>query len=127
MRALTLAVVGIAALAIAALVPNAHAQRLPDAPAATQQCNPPRPNLEYPAWYRDCAAMLQYLHRTQNPYGMPYTEYVRMLWQMYEVRYYPGRHPSLVGSQCSPEGSGYMNQSGHAQICRGGRWTVMGN
>jgi hypothetical protein len=113
-------------LATLALVPEVSAQNANRAQPQTQRCNPPRPNLEYRAWYAECESMLQYLHRTQNPYGLPYTEYVRMLWQMYEVRYYPDRHPSLVGSQCSPEGSGYMNQSGHAQICRGGRWTVGG-
>lgn len=95
------------------------------APAA-RQCNPPRPNLEYPAWYRECEGVLQARFRDSNPYQLPYTEFVRMIWQMYEVRYFPGRHPGLVGSQCSPEGSGYMNQSGHAQLCRNGRWTVKG-
>ena len=96
------------------------------APAAAAPCNPPRPNLEYPAWYRECQGVLQARFRDSNPYQLPYTEFVRMIWQMYEVRYFPGRHPGLVGSQCSPEGSGTMNQSGHAQLCRNGRWTVKG-
>lgn len=90
------------------------------------QCNPPRPNLEYAAWRRDCEAMLQYLHRTTNPYRLPYGEFVRMYWQMYEVTYHPERHPGLVGSPCTPEGAGFVNSSGHTQICRGGRWRVGG-
>jgi len=94
---------------------------------ALAQCNPPPPNLEYAAWYRNCESVLQARWRDSNPYGLPYREYVRMLWQMYEVRYHPERHPGLVGSACSPEGSGFMNASGHAQICRNGRWTVGGN
>lgn len=93
-------------------------------PAAAAGCNPPTPNLEYRAWYQECQGVLQARFRDSNPYGLPYSEYVRMLWQMYEVRYHPERHPGLIGSVCSPEGSGYMNQSGHAQICRNGRWTV---
>jgi hypothetical protein len=95
------------------------------APAA-QQCNPPRPNLEYPEWRRDCDGMLQMLYRTNNPYRLPYTEFVRMYWQMYEVAFHPERHPSLIGSRCAPEGSGFMNPSGHAQLCVGGRWRVKG-
>jgi hypothetical protein len=96
----------------------------PAAAAGNAQCNPPRPNLDYPAWYRDCQGVLQARHRDSNPYGLPYGEFVRMIWQMYDLRYHPGRYPSLAGSACSPEGSGYMNPSGHAQICRQGRWTV---
>jgi hypothetical protein len=112
-----------AALTLAQMPQTAFAQST--TPAANR-CNPPRPNLEYPAWRRDCEGMLQMLFRTNNPYGLPYSEFVRMYWQMYEVTYYPERHPSLIGSACSPEGSGYMNPSGHAQLCRNGRWTVKG-
>ncbi len=89
-------------------------------------CNPPPGNLEYPAWYRECQGVLQARFCDSNPYGLPYTEYVRMIWQMYEVRNHPERHPSLIGSACSPEGSGYMNPSGHAQICTRGRWQFKG-
>jgi hypothetical protein len=68
--------------------------------------------------------VLQARWHDSNPYRLPYGEYERMLWQMYDVNYHPERYPSLIGSACSPEGSGQMNQSGHGQICRGGRWTV---
>jgi hypothetical protein len=91
---------------------------------AKAQCNPPAPRLTYPAWVRECAGVVQARWRDSNPYRMPYGEYERMLWQMYDVHYHPERYPGLIGSACSPEGSGYMNPSGHAQICRGGRWTV---
>jgi hypothetical protein len=97
------------------------------AAAAAQKCNPPRPNLEYADWRRDCDGMLQMLFSTNNPYRLPYGEFIRMYWQMYEVVYHPERHPGLAGSRCAPEGSGFMNPSGHAQICRGGRWQVAGN
>ena len=112
---------GAIALACAGLA--APAAAVPGNP----QCNPPRPNLEYPAWRRDCEGMLQMLYRTNNPYGLPYGEFVRMYWQMYEVAYHPERHPGLPGSPCSPEGSGTMNPSGHAQICVQGRWRVGSN
>jgi hypothetical protein len=95
-------------------------------PVMAASCNPPRPNMEYPEWRRDCDGMLQMLYSTNNPYGLPYGEFVRMYWQMYEVAYHPERHPGLVGSPCSPEGSGFMNPSGHAQLCVGGRWRVKG-
>lgn len=91
------------------------------------RCNPPPGYLQYDAWYRECEQVLQARFRDSNPYGLPYSEFVRMVWQMYEVIYFPGRHPTLMGQPCSPEGSGYMNPSGHAQICRGGRWQVYGN
>ncbi|MCC7227954.1 MAG: hypothetical protein IT507_14820 [Burkholderiaceae bacterium] len=93
-------------------------------PASAKGCNPPAPRLEYPAWVRECAGVVQARWHDSNPYGLPYGEYERMLWQMYDVNYHPERYPSLIGSACSPEGSGQMNQSGHGQICRGGRWTV---
>jgi hypothetical protein len=112
-----------AVLALSQFPQTVAAQR--NAPAVNR-CNPPRANLNYPAWRRDCEGMLQTLYRTNNPYRLPYPEFVRMYWQMYEVVYYPERHPGLIGSACSPEGSGYMNPSGHAQLCRNGRWTVKG-
>jgi hypothetical protein len=90
------------------------------------QCNPPPCGYGQQQWYRQCEQMLQYLWRNQNPNQIIYSEFVRMYWQMYEVACVPGSHPLLPGQPCSPEGSGYMNQSGHAQICRGGRWTVGG-
>jgi hypothetical protein len=93
---------------------------------AATRCNPPPPNLEYPVWYRECQDVLQARFRDSNTYRLPYTEFVRMVWQMYEVRSHPERHPGLPGSPCSPEGSGYMNPSGHAQLCVGGRWRVKG-
>lgn len=94
---------------------------------AQSQCNPPPCGYDQQQWYRQCEPMLQYLWRNQNPYGIVYSEFVRMYWQMYEVACVPGSHPLLPGQPCSPEGSGYMNPSGHAQICRGGRWTVGGS
>jgi hypothetical protein len=108
-----------AVLASLGFAGQARAQR-----SGATQCNPPRPNLEYPAWYRECQGVLQARFRDSNPYQLPYAEFVRMVWQMYEVRYRPGRYPNLPGSPCSPEGSGYMNPSGHAQICTRGRWRV---
>jgi hypothetical protein len=93
---------------------------------AAPRCNPPRPNLAYAVWRSDCEGVLQARWRDANPYRLPYTEYVRMIWQMYDVQYNPDRYPGLPGSRCSPEGSGYMNPSGYPQICRQGRWRIGG-
>lgn len=119
----------VAALPLFGLAIAGTAMLTASQPASAQRggrCNPPRPNLDYNSWYRDCEGVLQARFRDSNAYGLPYSEFVRMIWQMYEVQYHPERHPGLVGSPCSPEGSGYVNQSGHRQICRGGRWQVMG-
>jgi hypothetical protein len=93
------------------------------APAASR-CNPPAPRLEYTVWYSACEGVLQARFRDSNPYRLPYTEYVRMLWQVYDVRYHLERYPGLPGSQCWPEGSGYMNPSGHPLYCVNGKWSV---
>ena len=85
---------------------------------------PPPQRLERPAWFRQCAGVLQARFRESNPYRLPYPAYEWMLWQVYDVIYHPERYPGLPGSRCAPEGSGYKNPSGYAQICKNGRWTV---
>ena len=94
---------------------------------ANTGCNPPPLGMGYNQWFQMCEAMLENMHQTQNPYRIVYPEYVRMMWQMYDLQSHPENYPNLAGSACSPEGSGFMNPSGHAQICRGGRWTVGSN
>ena len=48
-------------------------------PASAKGCNPPAPRLEYPAWVRECAGVVQARWHDSNPYGLPYGEYERII------------------------------------------------
>ncbi len=103
--AITLALGGIAAPAAAA--------------PGYAQCNPPRHNLEYPAWRSDCDGMLQMLYRANNPYGCPIPSSSACTSRCTRWPTTPNATPACRGRRVRPRGGLHEPVGASANLCAG--------